>query len=91
MTNSTKTKTVAVRLMHNTTLTRTRWCVPVGWEPANEIPGAEFIDGSYCDDQEEVAGIVCFADGCEGDEVEVELDDLRIASCGCKVLEDVKL
>lgn len=90
MTNS--TKTVTVRLMHNTTLTRTRWCVPVGWEPTNNLTGAEFVDGSWWDDQEEVAGLVCFAEGDEGDEIEVSLDDLRVASCGdCKVIGKVKL
>lgn len=90
MTNS--TKTVTVRLMHNTSLTRTRWCQPVGWEPANKLAGAEFVDGSWWDDQEEVAGLVCFAEGDEGDEIEVSLDDLRVASCGdCKVIGKVKL
>jgi hypothetical protein len=89
---NTTTKTVTVRLLHESSIPGARWCEPIGWKPSNEIEGAEFSDGSYWEETEEVAGFVCFADGCKEDEIEVSLDDLRIASCGdCKVLGKVVL
>lgn len=86
-------KSVSVRLMHYSSIPGARWCEPVGWEPTNEIEGAEHQEkGSWWDDQEEVAGLVCFVSGNEDDEIEVSLDDLRIASCGdCRVIGKVDL
>jgi hypothetical protein len=87
------TKTVTVRLMHDASIPNARWCVPVGWEPQNDIEGADFVDGSWWSDDEE-AGLVWFGDrnayGVE-EVVVVSLDDLRVASCGdCRVIGEVE-
>lgn len=85
---------VKVRVLHSSSIPNARWCEPVDWEPANEIDGAEYIDGSWWDATEEVAGIVTFdsdANTLLDDEcIEVPLDSLRIASCGdCRVIGPV--
>lgn len=85
-------KTITVRLMHNSSIPQARWAKPIGWEPQNEIGGSEYVDGSWWDEYEETAGIVCFAEGDEGDEIEVSVDECRIASTGnCRVIEKVKV
>jgi len=87
---TTTRKTLTVRLGHRSSISGARWCQPIGWEPANTIQGAEFIDGSWWGEEE--AGIVCFVAGDEDDEIEVELDDLRLASCGdCRVIGTVDI
>ena len=86
------TKTLTVQLQHRSSIQQARWCQPVGWEPANKIEGAEFVDGSWWGETEEEAGLVCFVEGDEGDEIEVALDDLRVASCGdCRVIGEVEV
>jgi hypothetical protein len=87
-------KKYTVVLGHNSSLPgRPRWCEAKGWAPANEIAGAEYVDGAWWTDVENVAGLVCFADaGDEGDVVEVDADDLRVAACGdCRVLGPVEV
>ena len=62
-----RTKIVTVKLQHRSSIWGARWCLPVGWEPTNEIDGSEFLDGSYWDDTEETAGVIGFVDGDEGE------------------------
>jgi len=79
-----------VLLQHQSSIRGARWCSPVGWEPTNKIEGAEYVDGSWWSQGEEEAGLICFVEGVEGAEVEVEADDLRVASCGeCEVISKV--
>jgi len=79
-----------VQLNQKCSIQGSRWCTPLGWEPRNQIEGAEFTDGSWWDETEEVAGLVCFTDGEEGELISVKLSDLRIASTGnCKVIGEV--
>lgn len=89
------TGTVTVRLLHNSSIPGARWCDPVGWEPANAIEGAELVDGSWWNDDGEVAGLVWFGDRSEcgaSEVIEVRLEDLRVASCGnCRVIGEVLL
>lgn len=92
---TTTTKTVTVTLLHNASIPGARWCEPVGWEPANVIDGAEMDDGAWWDGDEQVAGLVWFGErdayGVR-EKVEVELDTLRVASCGnCRVIGPVTL
>lgn len=92
---TTTTTTVTVRLAHNAAIPGARWCQPVGWEPRNEIEGAEFVDGSWWSDSEEEAGLIwCGERDAYGAEevIEATLDDLRVASCGdCRVIGEVKV
>lgn len=92
---ATKTKTIRVRLLHNASIPSARWCEPIGWEPANEIAGAELVDGAWWDADEQVAGLVWFGErDAYGHEevIDVTLDDLRVASCGdCRVIGEVEL
>ena len=83
---------VTIRLMHNSSLPNASWCIPVGWEPSNVIEGSEYVDGSWWGD-DETAGIVYFGIGNhDEEEIEVNLDDLRIVSCGdCRVIGEVTL
>lgn len=86
-----KEKTVKIRLLHRSAIPHARWCEPVGWEPTNRIEG-EWIDGGWWSETDEEAGIVWFGEGQEGDEVEADLDDLRVVSCGdCRVIGEVEL
>lgn len=83
---------LTVKLNHKSSIPGARWCTPVGWEPTNEIAGAEFLDGSWWGESQEEAGVICFADGDEGGEIEVEVDELRIAACGdCRVIGALEL
>lgn len=88
-------KSVKVRLLHNSSIPHARWCEPVGWEPSNDVEGSEFVDGSWWDDDGETAGLVWFGDPDEygaNEVVEASLDDLRVASCGnCKVIGEVEI
>ena len=85
------TKTLKVELGHRSSIQGARWCKPIGWEPANTVEGAEFVDGSWWNESEE-AGLVCFVQGEEGDTLEVSAEDLRVASCGnCRVIGEVAL
>jgi hypothetical protein len=84
------TKTVAVVLCHRTMISEARWCEPLGWRPANEILGAEYADGAWWADGDEEAGLICFVQGKEGQELQVGLDDLRVALCrDCQVIGPV--
>lgn len=89
------TKTVTVRLQHNSSLPNSRWCEPVGWEPKNEIEGAEYQDGSWWDEYENVAGLVWFGhpDAYGANEkIEASLEDLRVVSCpDCRIVGEVEL
>ncbi len=86
--------TRTVQLMHNSSIPNARWCETVGWEPQNKIDGAEFIDGSWWNEDSEEAGLVYFCNPAEygsGDVVEASLDDIRVASCGdCRVIGEVE-
>lgn len=85
-------QTVTVRLNHNSSISGAIWCEPVGWEPHNELEGAEFSEGSWWSDEEEEAGLVWFGVGDEGEVIEADLDDLRVAACGnCRVVDKVRL
>ena len=55
--------TLKVRLLHRSSVPHARWCEPVGWEPGNEIEGAEFLDGSWWSDHEEEAGLLLLGAG----------------------------
>lgn len=86
------TKSLKVVLGHRSSISQARWCQPVGWKPKNEIEGADFVDGSWWGESEEEAGLVCFVQGEEGEEIEVSSDDIRVASCGnCRVIGAVEL
>lgn len=88
----TATKTLTVKLCHCSSIPNARWCEPVGWEPVNEIEGAEFLDGSWWSENEEEAGLVAFVEGNEGDEIDVSPDSLRVVSCGdCRILGTVEV
>lgn len=81
-------KTVTVRLLHDSSIPSLRWCEPIGWEPKAEVNG-EYADGSWWDDNEEVAGLVVLGNYTEGEDeiVTVDIDQIRIASCGdCKII-----
>ena len=85
---------VAIRLLHKSSIQGGIWCEPAGWKPANDIEGAEFVDGSWWAQREEVAGLVWFGNpvGCEDEIIEVSLECISVASCGdCRVIGDVKL
>lgn len=83
---------VTVKLEHRSSIPNARWCKAIGWEPVNQIDGAELLDGSWWSETEEEAGLVCFVEGDEGDEIDVALDDLRVASCGdCRVIASVEV
>ncbi len=90
-----KTTTRTVTLMHNASIPGARWCEPKGWEPANVIEDADFVDGAWWYDDEQAAGLVWFGNrdayGAR-ETVEVSLDDLRVASCGdCRVIGAVEI
>ena len=93
------TTKVTVRLCHNSSIPGARWCEPIGWEPANAIEGAEWVDGGWWGDDEQEAGLVCFGhpatyreDTGEDETAEVTLADLRVASCGnCRVIAEVRI
>jgi hypothetical protein len=54
------------------------------------ITGAEWSDGSWWKGWEEEASLVCFAQGEEGEEVAVDIDDLKVVRCGtCRVIGNV--
>jgi len=89
-----ETKTLTVILQHRSSIAGARWCEPVGWEPQNEIENAEFVDGGWWGDEEqgELAGLVCWSEGDEGEQIECRLDDLRVASTGdCRVIGAVRI
>ena len=84
--------TYEVEIGHRSSIAGAYWCKPIDWAPANQIDAAEFIDGSWWTDDEEIAGIVCFQQGEKGDCIEVTLDDLRVASCGdCRIIAEIQL
>ncbi len=96
MTTATKLNArLEVRLMHNASIPGARWCEPIGWEPSNVIEGAEMQDGTWWDDDNEVAGLVWFGDvNAYGTQeiIVTDIDDLRVASCGdCRVIGEVAL
>lgn len=80
-----------VRINHKSSVSGASWCTPVGWEPDNQIEGAEFLDGSWWSDSEEEAGLLYFGEAQEGEEIEATFADLRVASCGdCRVIGEVE-
>lgn len=86
-------KTLKVELQHTSSIPSARWCRPVGWEPTNQIDGAEFAAGSWWSEDSESAGLVWFGDinayGA-GETIDASLEDLRVASCGdCRVIGNV--
>lgn len=81
--------TVTVVLKHRSSVPGARWCEPVDWVPENQIEGAEYVDGGWWDETSEVAGLVAFVQGDEGDVVEVDLDAVKLAS-GNKVIDNVE-
>ena len=89
------TKTMKIRLLHNASIPGARWCEAIGWEPANQIDGAELADGSWWDENEEVAGLVWFGEvNAYGvnEVIEADLGGLRVASCGdCRVIGNVQI
>lgn len=72
-------KTVKVRLLHNTHPSLLAcWCEPVGWEPATVIDGQFYVRDRR--------------NHHVGDVVEVNLDDLRVASSlDVRVIGKVKI
>jgi len=81
-----------VLLQHVSSIRGARWCRPIGWDPKNKVEGAEFVGDSWWSEGEGKAGLVCFSEGAEGTEIEVAVDDLKVASCGeCKVISEVQV
>lgn len=70
-----------IRIGHPSPMVGARWCQPVGWTPENVVAGSEFSEGSWRDHGRETAALVYFTPLEEGQEVDVELDDLRVATC----------
>jgi len=88
----TTTKTLTVTLQHTSSIPGARWATPKGWEPLNQIAGADFVDGSWWGEESEEAGIVYFGEGADGEEIEANLDDLRVVSTGdCRVIGNVEI
>lgn len=82
--------TCQIRVGHPTPMIGAHWVEPVGWTPANEVPGAEFRNGSWWNGDEEVAGIACFTQEDFGAVSDVAVEDLRVVACGeWKILQDV--
>lgn len=80
-----------ITLGHKSSIPGARWCKPNGWEPQNQVEGAEFTDGSWWGQQGEEAGLVCFVEGEEGELKCVTAEDLRVASCGdCRIVGKVQ-
>jgi hypothetical protein len=80
-----------IRVNQKSSVSGASWCVPVGWEPDNQIEGAEFVDGSWWTEESEEAGLLYFGDGEAGTEVEATFADIRVASCGnCQVIGEVE-
>jgi hypothetical protein len=76
--------------MHKSSVPNARWAHPIGWEPTQEIEGAEFLDGSWWSDSQEEAGLICFVPGVEGAIIEVDGSDLRIVTTGdCRVIGEI--
>lgn len=72
-----------VRLLHKcVTIPGSRWCEPIDWQPANDIPETIWVDGAWWDDTSEVAGVVCAYvvddGGEEGSVVDADLDNLLV-------------
>lgn len=88
-------KTVTVIVLHQSSIPGATWVTPKGWEPANKISGAEFVEGSWWGDDSEEAGLVAWnlpEDAAEGDEIDIDLSELRVALCGdCRVLAAVEI
>lgn len=83
---------LTITLGHKSSIPGARWVTPVGWEPANDIDGSEYLGGSWWGSTEETAGLVYFGAGAEGDTEEVDAEDLRIAATGdCRVIGRVEV
>lgn len=81
---------VRIRIGHQSPMVGAHWCHPINWVPANRISDAKFENGAWRSGNDEIAGIVYFTPLDEGEEVEVELDDLRVAACGeWRIIEEV--
>jgi len=86
------TTKLTIALAHKSAIPGARWATPVGWEPANEIDGSEYLDGSWWSEDSETAGLLYFGAGSEGDTVEADADDLRVASTGnCRVIGQIEV
>jgi hypothetical protein len=72
---------VRIKIGHPSPMVGAYWCHPIGWSPANEISNAKFENGAWRNDEGEIAGIVYFTPRDEGEEVEVDVGDLRVAAC----------
>ena len=80
-----------VRINHKSSVSGASWCVPIGWEPDNQIEGAKFVDGAWWSAESEEAGLLYFGDAEEGSEVDATFADLRVVSCGnCRVIGEVE-
>jgi hypothetical protein len=81
---------VQIKVGHQSPMRGAHWCHPVGWTPANQLPGCEFIDGAWRNEMGDTAAIACFTLEEEGAIIEVPLEDLRVASCGeWQILQEV--
>ncbi len=85
---------VRIRLLHNAAIPGARWCEPIGWEPANDVPGAEVYEGGWWDADSQVAGLVWFGEVYaygSGEVIDADPAALRVASCGdCRVIGAVE-
>lgn len=77
-------KNVTVVVGHRSYIPVARWCRPVGWQPANQVEGAEWSapDGAWLDEEGEAGGVVVYGreDDEEGQEITVPLDALRVVT-----------
>lgn len=61
-----------ILILHRTSISGAAWCKPVGWRPENVVAGGEYVDGSWWDEDGEVAGLAYYTDAEEGSEIEVD-------------------
>lgn len=83
-------ETYRIKIGHQSPMIGAHWCHPVGWQPGNQIADSQFINGSWRSGDNEVAGIIYFTPRHEGEEIDVAIEDLRVAACGeWEILEEV--
>lgn len=88
---------VNIRVSRLSPISNSYWCEPIGWKPTNLVNGFPSDNGSYWDDNEEIAALVWLGvlkEGeNEGDILEVDPSDLYIASCvdDCRVIAKVTI
>jgi hypothetical protein len=92
---SAKTVKIQFRHQYNGASFPGRWCEPIGWIPSNTIPGAEWEDGVYWDEDNEIAGLAWVGNPLEYDSQDithVPLSSLRIVrTSGETVSKSVKV